>query len=91
MIKEVFSPFSSWKTRQALKLIGLAHSGESLELVVGDNRDYFGVVEYDEYVDMLPLIKWCKYTECEALKNIINECKKKTEIFGITNKIVWDK
>ncbi|MDO7083249.1 hypothetical protein WNY51_06550 [Pseudocolwellia sp. AS88] len=89
LVKSIFLPFSSWKKEQTLRLIGLSHSGDTLELAVGDNQDNFGKIGYDDYVDLLPSTKWKNYTSCPALMKIIKETSEQTEIFGVICDTSW--
>jgi len=81
-IKKVFTPYAKQQKETTLRLIGLAHSGEELSLVVGDNSENFGRINYDEYVDLLPKDKWKDYKECEALTRIIEKVRKTDVVFG---------
>lgn len=89
LVKSIFQPFSSWKKEQTLRLIGLSHSGDILELAVGDNQDNFGKLDYDDYVDLLPSTKWKNYSTCNALTKLITECSEQTEIFGVIGDTSW--
>jgi len=81
-IKKVFGPYANQQKETTLRLIGLAHSGEELSLVVGDNSDNFGRINYDEYVDLLPRVKWKDYKKCEALTRIIGKVRDTDVVFG---------
>ncbi len=89
LIRKIFSPYASWKKDRVLRVVGLSHSGDALELAVGDNQDHFGVIDYDDYVELLPLLRWKEYTECEALLKLIAQCDGMSEVFGITNGADW--
>lgn len=81
-ISQVFSPFAKQKEGTALRIIGSGYSGEELSLIVGENNDNFGNIEYDDYVELLPTKKWKDYVECEALKRLINKVKATDVVFG---------
>ena len=89
LIKNIFSPFATWRKEQTLRIIGLSLSGDALELAVGDNQNHYGVLDYDDYVELLPLVKWRNYVECEALDKLITQCKGLSEIFGVTGGDEW--
>ena len=81
--KVITSIYDSISDRgKAIRLIGLSHSGEELSLAVGENSDSFGFIDYDDYVDQLPSLKWKDYVSCEALTNIIDNISSNSAIFG---------
>ena len=85
IIKTIFSPFEAWKKNRTLRLIGLSHSGDYLDLAVGDNKDDFGKIDYDDYIDKLPLFKWKNYKECDALVDLLVILNDHPSVFGKTD------
>ena len=81
-IKKVFGGYAKQKEETVLRVIGLAHSGEELNLIVGENNDNFGRIDYDEYVELLPLVKWKEYNKCEALERLIEKIMETDVLFG---------
>ena len=81
-ILSVFGPYAKQQKETALRVIGLAHSGEELSLVVAENNDNFGRIDYDEYVDLLPRKKWKNYTKCIALLRLLEKVIETDVVFG---------
>ena len=78
----VFGSYANQKKESALRIIGLGYSGEELSLVVGENTDNFGRIDYDEFVDLLPREKWRDYKDCEAMLRIVIKVSDMQVVFG---------
>lgn len=72
-----------------LKVIGRTLSGEEKHLYLGDNMDFFGEMDYDRYVDLLPNKYWDDYTNSGALSAMLKIIQSKPHIFGDKPKKGW--
>lgn len=88
-IRSVFNHYNSYKKAEKFMLMGIAHNGEEISRIVGDNNQEFGKQGYDEYVDKLPSTRWKDYKSSTALKELLNQIKSTTAIFGIAPASNW--
>ncbi len=89
IIATVFNPYAAYKQAKTFRLIGLAQSGEALELAVGENNDNFGKIDYDDYVELLPRYKWKEYTASEATNRLKKKIKELNSVFGHVPDTSW--
>ncbi|MDX1491310.1 MAG: hypothetical protein R3332_08485 [Pseudohongiellaceae bacterium] len=81
VIKKVFGHWDKNKPK-SFTLAGLAHSGQELTRRLGENSDDFGKINYDDYVEMLPVAKWKDFHSCVAATDMIKILNSNTVIFG---------
>lgn len=81
-IKSVFNHYNSYKKAEKFMLLGIAHNGDEISRIIGENNEEFGKQGYDEYVDKLPSTKWKDYKSCAALKQLLKQIKSTTIVFG---------
>ncbi len=87
-IKSVFP--QTKRENEILRIRGLAHSGDEISQVVGENTIEFGRLEYDDYVDLLPSDLWKNYTSSDSLGKLLYRITQLQDTFGQSpNNIDW--
>lgn len=81
VIKQVFSHWDRSKPK-SFTLVGLAHGGQELTRKLGENSDDFGKIQFDDYVEILPVVKWKDFYTCKAATDMIELIRKNTVVFG---------
>lgn len=71
--------FSSLK---GIRLIGQSYNSEKILAIVGENRDYYDKIDYDDYVEMLPDALWKDFSSTLSIKYLINLMEMTPAVFG---------
>lgn len=72
---------------EALSLVGRDLHGEVLREYLGENMEHFFKLDYDEYVALLPQIRWRDYQTCRAMKQLTSIIKDAKVTFGKPKKV----
>lgn len=66
---------------KGLKIWGKALTGAALDAKIGENIQHYQEMYLDDYIDLLPDSTWSKYTESEALENIVKVMRDQPLVF----------
>ncbi len=80
-ILKVFN-LTNFESLKGIRLIGEAHNAEKLLTIVGENRNYYDKIDYDEFAKMLPHDLWKNFDKSESMDYLLRIIQSNTTVFG---------